>query len=69
MTKTPDYLGISKNTVTQWKIGRTSSYMNYIDRFVAFFVSADYLSQDQTYSSVTFMNPLILLIFIVRNAL
>ena len=32
-----DYLGISHNTITQWKLCRTSSYMNYIDQLATFF--------------------------------
>lgn len=38
------YLGISGNAITQWKINRSSSYMNYIDKLAAFFdVSEDEL--------------------------
>ena len=31
------YLGISGNAITQWKINRSSSYMNYLDKIAAFF--------------------------------
>lgn len=39
-----DYLGISKNAVTNWKIGNNSSYMKYLPKIAEFFgVSVDYL--------------------------
>ena len=31
-----EYLGISKNSITQWKTGRTSSYLNYIDQIATY---------------------------------
>ncbi len=56
-----DHLGISQNAVTQWKLHRTRSYMNYIDKIAEYFnVTTDellyankkeifesYLSQDE----------------------
>ena len=39
-----DYLGISKNAFTNWKIGDNSSYMKYLPQIAEFFgVSVDYL--------------------------
>lgn len=39
-----DYLGISKNAFTNWKIGDNSSYMKYLPKIAEFFgVSVDYL--------------------------
>lgn len=39
-----DYLGISKNSFTDWKSGRIKSYTKYIPQIAAFFgVSTDYL--------------------------
>ena len=37
-------IGVTKHTITDWKNGRSKSYMKYIDKFADFFdVSADYL--------------------------
>ncbi len=39
-----DYLGISKNAFTNWKIGDNSSYMKYLPQIAEFFdVSVDCL--------------------------
>ncbi len=40
-----DYLGISKNAFTNWKIGDNKSYMKYLPQIAEFFdVSIDYLT-------------------------
>lgn len=31
------YLGISSNAISQWKINKSSSYMNYIDKLAIYF--------------------------------
>ena len=37
-------IGVTKHTITNWKNGRSKSYMKYIDKIADFFdVSADYL--------------------------
>ena len=37
-------IGVTKHTITDWKNGRSKSYMKYIDKIADFFdVSADYL--------------------------
>ncbi|HKM01194.1 MAG TPA: helix-turn-helix transcriptional regulator [Sedimentibacter sp.] len=39
-----DHLGISKNTITNWKAGTSNSYIKFIPSIASFFdVSADYL--------------------------
>ena len=39
-----DYLGISKNAFTNWKIGDNSSYLKHLPKIAEFFgVSVDYL--------------------------
>lgn len=39
-----DFLGLSKNTFTNWKLGFTSSYTKYINKIAEFLdVSTDYL--------------------------
>lgn len=39
-----DYLGISKNAFTNWKIGDNTSYMKHLPKIAEFFdVSVDYL--------------------------
>ena len=39
-----DYLGLSKNNFTDWKAGRTNSYMKYLPQISEFLnVSVDYL--------------------------
>ena len=39
-----DYLGISKNAVTNWKIGDNNSYMKHLPKIAEFLgVSVDYL--------------------------
>lgn len=39
-----DYLGISKNSFTDWKSGRVKSYTKHLDKIAEFLgVSADYL--------------------------
>lgn len=39
-----NYLGISKNAVTNWKIGDNKSYMKHLPKIAEFFgVSVDYL--------------------------
>ena len=38
------YLGISRNSVSQWKVNKSTSYMNYMDKLADFFdVSVDEL--------------------------
>ena len=32
-----DYLGISRNSITQWKTKKTSSYLKYIDKIASYF--------------------------------
>lgn len=42
-----DYLGLSKNTFTEWKGGRNKSYMKYLPQIADFLgVSVDYLLDD-----------------------
>ena len=37
-------IGVTKHTITDWKNGRSKSYMKYIDKIADFYdVSADYL--------------------------
>ena len=37
-------IGVTKHTITDWKNGRSKSYMKYIDKIADYFdVSADYL--------------------------
>ena len=44
-----DYLGISKNAFTNWKIGDNSSYMKHLPKIAEFFdVSVDYLLGKET---------------------
>ncbi len=39
-----DYLGLTKNTFTNWKLGASESYKKHIDKIAEFFdVSTDYL--------------------------
>ena len=39
-----DFLGLTKNTFTNWKLGTSESYKKYIDKIAEFFgVSTDYL--------------------------
>ena len=41
-------IGVTKHTITDWKNGRSKSYMKYIDKIADFFdVSADYLLKKQ----------------------
>ena len=47
-----DYLGISKNAFTNWKIGDNSSYMKHLPKIAEFFgVSVDYLLGRETQSA------------------
>ena len=47
-----DYLGISKNAFTNWKIGDNSSYMKHLPKIAEFFgVSVDYLLGKETPAS------------------
>lgn len=40
-------IGVTKHTVTDWKNGKTKSYIKYIDKIAEFFeVSTDYLLTD-----------------------
>lgn len=40
-----DFLGVSKNTFTDWKSGRIKSYSKYLPKIAEFFdVSVDYLT-------------------------
>jgi transcriptional regulator with XRE-family HTH domain len=32
-----DFLGVSSNAITQWKLQRSRSYMNYIDQIAEYF--------------------------------
>ena len=44
-----DYLGISKNAFTNWKIGDNTSYMKHLPKIAEFFnVSVDYLLGKET---------------------
>lgn len=44
-----DYLRISRNAFTNWKIGDNSSYMKYLPQIAEFFnVSVDYLLGKET---------------------
>ena len=44
-----DYLGLQKNTFTNWKNGGSSSYMKYLPQIAEFFnVSIDYLAGRET---------------------
>lgn len=39
-----DFIGLTKNTFTNWKLGTSQSYKKHIDKIAEFFgVSADYL--------------------------
>lgn len=43
------YLGLGKNVITDWKAGRTNSYMKYIPQIAKFFdVSPDYLLSNES---------------------
>lgn len=47
-----DYLGISKNAFTNWKIGDNTSYMKHLPKIAEFFgVSVDYLLGKETPAS------------------
>ena len=47
-----DYLGISKNAFTNWKIGDNTSYMKHLPKIAEFFgVSVDYLLGKKTPAS------------------
>ena len=52
------YLGISKNAISQWKVSKSSSYMNYIDRLAIFFdvSSDDLLYPDKSNLHDTFLS-------------
>ena len=44
-----NYLGISKNAVTNWKLGDNASYMKHLPKIAEFFgVSVDYLLGKET---------------------
>ena len=44
-----DYLGISKNAFTNWKIGDNTSYIKHLPKIAEFFdVSVDYLLGKET---------------------
>lgn len=48
-TDLANYLGISKNAITDWKSGRIKSYMKYIPQIAEFFaVTPDYLLSDNS---------------------
>jgi len=52
------YLGISKNSITQWKTGRTSSYLNYIDQMAVFFnISSEDLLHPKEVLCESFLSP------------
>ena len=41
-TDLAQYLGISRNAISQWKINKSSSYMDYLDKIALYFdVSTD----------------------------
>lgn len=43
------YIGVKKQTITDWKSGKTESYKKYIDKIAEFFgVSTDYLLGNET---------------------
>ena len=47
-----DFLGITKNAITDWKSGRIKSYRKYIPKIAEFFdVSTDYLLSDDVNTS------------------
>ena len=49
-----DYLGITKNAITDWKSGRIKSYRKHIPKIAKFFnVSADYLLNEDVDNSVS----------------
>lgn len=44
-----NHLGVGKNVITDWKAGRTNSYMKYIPQIAEFFdVTPDYLLSDES---------------------
>ena len=46
-------IGVTKHTITDWKNGRSKSYMKYIDKIADYFnVSTDYLLGNKTHSEV-----------------
>lgn len=48
-TELTDYLGLSKNAFTNWKIGDNTSFMKYLPKIAEFFgVSVDYLLGRET---------------------
>ena len=47
--KLATYLGIKKQTISDWKSGKTKSYTKYIDKIAEYFnVSTDYLLGNET---------------------
>ena len=43
------YIGVKKQTISDWKSGKTESYKKYIDKIAEFFnVSTDYLLGNET---------------------
>lgn len=49
-----DFLGLQKNSFTEWKGGRSKSYMKYLPQIADFFgVSVDYLLDDNKKSPDT----------------
>lgn len=65
------HLGITNSSLTQWKSGRTRSYMNYIDEIANYLgVEKEYLlhGNDNGYESVTsFTQKELSLIFGIRT--
>lgn len=53
-----DFLGITKNAITDWKSGRIKSYRKYIPKIAEFFdVSTDYLLSDDMNTSTQESEP------------
>ena len=52
------YLGISRNAISQWKINRSSSYMDYLDKIALYFdiSTDDLLHPDKTNLHDTFLS-------------
>ena len=54
-----DFLGITKNAITDWKSGRIKSYRKYIPKIAEFFnVSTDYLLSDSVEAPTQENEPL-----------
>ena len=52
-----DYLGVNKQVITDWKSGKSKSYIKYIGKISQYFgVSSDYLQGIQTTNEMTAQN-------------